>query len=49
MTRAYFKSHSKMKKLPTESEIMVFKKKYDLMDNKDWKKIKAFIYNENKK
>ncbi|KYB24832.1 hypothetical protein TcasGA2_TC001429 [Tribolium castaneum] len=35
-----------IRKPPTESEIEEFSKKYPIMENKDWKKIKVFVYNE---
>lgn len=37
----------KIKKVPTEFEIKIFKEQYPVMD-KDWKKIKAFVFNKYK-
>lgn len=36
----------KNKKPPTESQVALFKEHNPIMDNKDWKKIKAFIFNK---
>lgn len=46
VTREYFKANIKIKKPPTEKEIEDFREQYNIMENKDWKKIKAFVYNE---
>nr|XP_015840318.1 PREDICTED: uncharacterized protein LOC103312425 isoform X4 [Tribolium castaneum] len=46
VTKAYFKRNIQIRKPPTESEIEEFRKKYPIMENKDWKKIKVFVYNE---
>lgn len=37
-----------MKKPPTEFEIKILMETRPFMDNKDWLKIKAFIYNQYK-
>lgn len=42
----YFKGNIQKSKPPTEAEIEDFKRKFSCMDNKDWKKIKAFVFNE---
>lgn len=36
----------KNKKPLTESQVAIFKEKNSVMDNKNWKKIKAFICNK---
>ena len=46
VTKAYFKVNIKNKKPPTEAEIEMFCQKTRIMENKDWKKIKAFIFND---
>nr|CAI5861729.1 unnamed protein product [Callosobruchus analis] len=46
VTKEHFASHIIKKKPPTESEIKIFKERYHIMDNKDWKKIKAFVFNQ---
>lgn len=38
-----------MPKALTQTEIKEFRAIYPIMENKDWKKIKAFVFNEYKK
>ncbi|KXZ75710.1 hypothetical protein TcasGA2_TC001826 [Tribolium castaneum] len=44
VTKAYFKRNIQIRKPPTESEIEEFRKKYPIMENKDWKKIKIVVF-----
>ncbi len=44
-TLKYFSKHIQNQKCPTEKEIATFKSKYEFMETKDWKKIKAFVFN----
>lgn len=46
ITVQYFEENIRKKKAPTETDIETFKEEFPCMDNKDWKKIKAFIFNE---
>lgn len=46
VTIKYFKDLIINKKPPTQYQINIFKEKYPVMINKDWKKIKAFIFNK---
>lgn len=45
ITKEYFKNNIRIKKPPTETEIEIFRKDYPIMENKDWKKIKVFVFN----
>lgn len=41
----FFKNHIEMKKPPKRKECEELKKKYDILDNKSWTKIKVFVQN----
>lgn len=45
LTVKYFKKNIQSKKPPTETEIEKFRSENEIMTNKDWKKVKAFVFN----
>lgn len=49
LTRNFFKNHILNRKPPIQKEVEQFKELFPCMDNKDWKKIKAFVWNEHRR